>query len=180
MPKFTVWMAGDGDPSSYNWQPHKYDEIEAEDFIKACQYVRSFYFLEDRWILEFDNGNPFLRHIYRGWRYGLYQTKQEAYDATFGKIEAQKIETYRNMKGIPEGELVNLKCWERFAIPYVKDSGENIDFIYACYPMRKCKFVYETKSPLDIHIPATYVPFSILESCVNCPMRNSTDGQLHE
>lgn len=182
MSKFTVWMSGDGDLTSFNPQPRKYDKIEAEDFIGACRYVYTFYHWdwEGHWVMEFDNGTPFFRNIHRNWRYGLYPTEQEAYDATFGKIEAQKIAAYRRMKHIPEGEPINLKCWEKFAIPHIEDAGENINISYVCYPMRRQILFYEPKSSQECAVPMSYVPFGILDSCVNCPKRNCAGDQSHE
>lgn len=178
MSKYTVWMAGDGKFDSWNTKPRKFEDIEADDFMSACRFVWEYYHngKEGSWILDVDSEHPVLHHKHREWSYSLYPTEEDAYHATFAEIDAQKAATYRKFHKLPDDTPVHLKCWEKFAIPYLEDDGENISITYACYRRNKYAPCYEPKDELMPCIESvdTQVNFclNIMADCMDCPMRD--------
>lgn len=82
--KYTVWMSGDDSFDSMNRHPRKFENIDAEDFISACQYVWEHHHegKNGYWILDISGRHPVLRHKRREWNYSLHMTYEDAYNAT--------------------------------------------------------------------------------------------------
>lgn len=178
MSKYTVWMAGDGKFDSWNTKPRKFEDIEADDFMSACHFVWEYYHdgKEGSWILDVDSEHPALLHKRREWSYDLYPTEEDAYRATFEKIDAQKIATYRRFYDLPDDAPVCLKCWEKFAIPYLEDDGENVNITYTCYRRGKFVFYYEPKDAAlswreTINAQVGFC-LSAMDACMNCQVRD--------
>ena len=96
--------------------------------------------------------------------------------STNSNIDIQKYAIYRKIYDIPTSEEIELECWQKFSIPYIREFEDgSAQVVYECTKVNALYF-YDTTTdaiangcrPLD---DITKENLGRMDLCMRCPHR---------